>query len=247
MKFILIIALGLAGLSVAGNFRKTALVLQDRTRLTKADKEAEKAAARRVQNGLGGGRKTIPQEVLETRADLFKRLEVGLLVLTPNTPFNADDYLAERACAADAILIGVVNERRGHLTDDETFVFSNHQLSIERIIKNDTKIVLTPKTTIDVSRAGGEIFVQGHHVKAISQAAQPLEIGNRYLLFLTFLPEKNTFVANNLAFLIEGNGVTKLTDDAQAAQIGTGKGVDVFVNQVQEASTTRCMTEGSSQ
>jgi hypothetical protein len=121
------------------------------------DKKAEKEAARKIHKGLAGARKTIPEEVLETNGNILKRLEVGLPVLTPNHPFNPQAYLAERACAADAILIGTVTNQKSQITDDQTFVFSNYQVSIDTIIKNDSKIVFGPKTTVDVSRWGARL------------------------------------------------------------------------------------------
>jgi hypothetical protein len=246
MKKLLVLVIAMALLCV-GVYRTRALRIQSQVGTSKANKKAEREAAQRIHAGLGGARRTIPQEVLETGGDLFKRLEVGLLVLTPNTSFNARTYLAERACAADAILVGVVKNQKSQLTDDETFVFSNYQFSIQAIIKNDSKIALSPKTIIDVSRLGGDIVIRGHHVKAISQAAQPLEVGNRYLLFLTFLPEKNSFAANSLAFQIKGNSIAKLTDDVQAGMIGSGKDADTFISEVEDAAATQCLVEAADQ
>jgi len=246
MKTIVALAMALTLFGFASVYHKRRSAEQDKTKVARVDKKAERESARRVRTGLGGTRKTIPQEVLETQEDLYKRLDVGLVVLTPNKPFNAQDYLNERACAADLILVGVVNGKKGQLTDDETFVFSNYQVSIETIIKNASKIVLSPKGRIDVSRLGGEVAVQGYHVRAISQAAHPLEVGNRYLLFLTYLPETNSFVANNLAFLIEGNKIAKLTDDVQAGQVGNDKEVEAFIAEVKDAAISQCI-EGSGQ
>ncbi len=247
MKNILVFVIVLTLLSIAGVYRTKALRIQDQTTPTKVDKEAEKEAARKIHKGLGGARKTIPEEVLETRGDVVKRLEVGLPVLTPNRAFNAHTYLAERACAADAIFIGTVTDRKSQLTDDETFVISNYQVSIERLIKNDLKIALSSGTIVDVSRLGGEIQIHGYHVKAISLAAQPLEVGNCYLIFVTFLPEKNTFAANSLAFLLKGNGIVKLTADVQVGLVGSGQDADSFISEVQEAAATQCKADGSAQ
>jgi hypothetical protein len=245
MKHILIIVLVLAMLSIAGVYRTGALRIQKQATPIKVDKEAEKDAARKIHRGLGGARKTIPEEVLETKGNIFKRLEVGLLVLTPNNPFNAQTYLAERACAAEAIFIGTVTDQKSQLTDDQTFVFSNYQVSVDTIIKNDSKIVLSPKTTVDVSRLGGELKVHGYKVKAISQASQPLEVGCRYLLFVTFLPEKNTFAANSLAFLLKGNDIVRLTADVQAGLVGYGRDADTFISEVQAAAASECKSDGS--
>jgi len=244
--FILFIVLALLSIGV---YRTTRAVrMQTQNTPAKVNKEAEREAARRIRRGLGGQRKTIPDEVLQARGDIIKQLEVGLPVLVPNSsPFNAQTYLAERACAADAIFIGTVRDQKGQLTEDQTFVFSNYKIFVDTIIKNNGETGLSPLTTVEVSRLGGEIQIHGHRVKAISQAAQPLEVGNRYLLFVTFLPEKNNFASNNLAFLLRGKDIVRLTADVQSEALGRGKDADSFISDVQAAALSPCKPDGSAQ
>jgi hypothetical protein len=246
MKNILTFLIVLAVLSIAGVYRTRAVRIQNQTTSTKVNREAEREAARKIHRGLGGERKTIPEEVFQTKGDIVKRLELGLPVLTPNSvSFNAKTYLAERACAADAIFIGTVTDKKSQLTDDETFVFSNYHVYIDTVIKNDSGTALSPSTTIGISQMGGEIQVHGHRVKAISEAAQPMEVGNRYLLFVSFLPEKNTFASNNLAFILRGKDIIRLTTGGQSGLLGSGKDADTFISEVQAAAALPCKADGS--
>jgi hypothetical protein len=241
MKTILFIVLALFTLGV---YQGRTILIQNQNTPQKIDKKAEKEAARKILRGLGGGRKTIPAEVLETGGDVVKRLDVGLPVLTPNGgPFNLQTYLAGRACAADAIFIGSVKDKTSHLTDDETFVFSDYQIYVDTIIKNDQEVPLNTSTTVDVSRIGGELQIHGHLVKAISQAVRPLEVGSRYLLFVTFLPERNSFTANSLTFLLKGDEVVRVTDEVQPGVIGTGRSTDFLINEVKAAVASECKTD----
>jgi hypothetical protein len=204
----------------------------------------EREAARNIHRGLGGNRKTIPQELLETQGDLVKRLEIGLVVLTPNqTEPGGESYLLERACAADAIFIGSVRDKNSQLTDDKTFVFTDYGFVVDTILRNDSPFALTPETSVVLSRIGGEVQINGRKVQAVADAAQPFEIGGRYLVFVTYLPERNTFAANNLAFVLKGKDVIGLSDQPQSKSLLRNKDADSLINSVRTMSA-QCSEDG---
>src|ERR1041384_448878 len=227
-----------------GLYKASALRSQNRILQARPDKTSEREAARNIHRGLGGNRKTIPQELLETRGDLFKRLEIGLVVLTPNqTEPWGESYLLERACAADAIFIGTVRDKSSQLTEDKTFIFTDYGFVIDTILRNDSPFALTPETAVVLSRIGGEVQINGRKVQAVADAAQPFEIGGRYLVFVTYLPERNTFAANNLAFGLKGKNVGGLSEQPQSKSLLRNKDADSLINSVKTISA-QCSEDG---
>jgi hypothetical protein len=248
-KIVLALSIFLA-IGLVGAFRARAFRIQtSELPPPKVDKQAERSAARSIQRGLGDGHKKISVEVLEAKNSIEKRIEPGLPVLVPHGPaFNLETYLNNRTCAADVIVVGTVKTKKSQLTEDETFIFSNYRLDVGEVIKNGTTQPLQSNVgSFDVTRAGGEIDIQGHRVRAILEAAQPLEEGNSYLLFLTFLPEDKIFAANGLTYLLKDGEIAKLTTAALPKQLDSGNDASDFIREVRVAAAKPCQLEGGQQ
>ena len=145
--------------------------------------------------------------------DLGIVLLPGIPELSP-TGMPIKDFLADLSCGADAIVIGTVKDKASQLTDCGTFTFTDYELTVGEVLKDNINSHLEPEGSLTVTRPGGKILLNGHVITAIDRSAKPLIIGDRYLLFLRFLPKTNSYEAANFdsAFQIAGSELVAQTD-----------------------------------
>ena len=87
---------------------------------------------------------------------------------------------------SDAVVIGSLTEKHSLLTDHEKDVFTEYQISVSEVLKNDRGIQL-PRTIYFV-RPGGSISFEGHLIYHTFGEMKPLKTGRQYLLFLKRIP-----------------------------------------------------------
>jgi hypothetical protein len=108
---------------------------------------------------------------------------IGQQAFSSNSaPFNLRDYLREMARDSDAIVVGTVTTKASFLTADESFVFSDYDLNVEEILKDNSAQPIK-LTSLTVTRPGGTVTVGGRAIHATDESLEPLALGNRYLLF----------------------------------------------------------------
>jgi hypothetical protein len=84
---------------------------------------------------------------------------------------------------SDAVLVGEILEANTYLSEDKTGVYSEFQVRVEQVLKNDG--TLMPAGSIDIEREGGRVrFPSGKiHSYSIDKANMP-QIGAQHILFL---------------------------------------------------------------
>lgn len=208
----------------------------------------DKEHARKVYKGLGDGHRKLTDAASTGTGDISGGLEVGLPVLSPFAPpFNLREFLKTRACAVDVIVVGKVKSKSARLTEDETFVFTDYVLSVEDVLKNNDAEFINSGGDITVTRAGGVINLRGRKVTAEHQAVKLLEENQRYLLFLTFVPDKSAYVANDIGFLLQNNKIVKLTRAQAARELESGNDASAFIDEVRAATGEPCGEAGTQQ
>ncbi len=85
-----------------------------------------------------------------------------------------------------AVILGEITSSAAYLSEDKTSVYSEFELRIEAVFKNDPGQSLAPNSSIDVERYGGRVRLPSGKIfiSAIDNQDMPL-VGRRYLLFLT--------------------------------------------------------------
>jgi len=113
------------------------------------------------------------------------------------------------AYAADAIVIGAIKEKiTSQLTEDEGFLFSEYSVVVEDVIKDNPNASIELNSAISVVRPGGKVRLNGKVISAVVSNFDPFFDGDRYLLFLKYIPETQSYQAfTNASFLIEGEVV----------------------------------------
>lgn len=188
----------------------------------------------------------IPEIAAAAKGDLRIEKEIGLPTFTPNSnaTFDLKTFLSNRACDADAIVVGTVKGQTSSLTEDESFIYTVNELKVETVLKNNSTQAITPGEVISAIRSGGTIQINGRKIVAEFKGSQTLEPGNSYLLFLTFIPEKGTYVADNISYQLKNDKVVKLTKQQLEPALESGNNASSFISSVRTAIAVPCETVG---
>lgn len=175
------------------------------------------------------------------KGDVRIERELGLPSLTPASgPFDLQTFLAKRACDAKAIVIGNVVNGTSQLTEDGSFIYTTYEFRIENVLKNNPSQSIIEGQMVNILRTGGTLELNGRRVVAEDKAAKSLEAGERYLLFLSYLPEKTAYVADNLGYQIKREKTIKLTEQKLQQGLESGTDVQLFESYVREALSASC-------
>jgi hypothetical protein len=150
------------------------------------------------------------------------------------------DRLVTSVAQADAVVIGVVTDKTSQLNEAETFIFTDYAVNVVEVLKNNAASPISPNAVITVTRTGGVVQLEGHIVRAVDRTAKPLQVGDKYLLFLRHLPATGAYLASEgpNSFKLEGDTVMTLTEDPRYVGFQRGKDVVSFVNAVRSAIGT---------
>jgi hypothetical protein len=152
--------------------------------------------------------------------------EKGSEILTSSSYLTAHEYLSLLACHADAVVVGVVENKASQLTEDGTFLFTDYGFTPEEVLKSNLSDPLQVNLEITVTRTGGLAILNGHTVRAIDETQKPLRVGGRYLLFLRYIPATRAYrslgsTSGDDSFEMVNSSVNQVSD--QHAPLGSKK------------------------
>lgn len=178
-------------------------------------------------------------------------VEVGRFVedgILP-TSFNQADYLRGSSCKADAVVIAAVKGKASQLTEEGTFTFTDYQVTVEEVLKNNPAASVRAGSDITVTRAGGAVKLNNHTVVATDESEKSLETGGRYLLFLRFIPETGAYrslsnVVGDDSFQLRGDLIMQVS--GKPFPLGAKRATDAtaFMNEVRTAAKGSCGSQG---
>jgi sortase (surface protein transpeptidase) len=90
------------------------------------------------------------------------RQEVGVSIGEPSIPtvgtafpvtekLTGKEFLGNLSCSADAVVLGSVSSKTAHLTEDETFVYTEYEFSVKEVLKNNSASFIDGNT-IQITR-----------------------------------------------------------------------------------------------
>lgn len=137
---------------------------------------------------------------------------------------------------AAAIVIGTVLRGKAFVSSDRTYVYSDYQVRVDRVLKQDRSASLAVGEQVVVSRGGGTIhFLSGHVRNYINQEEGFPAIGSQYLFFLgkPNFPEHEYEQIIGSLYQLDGSEVHPLDDE----QIGAFDNMSqtVFLSRVEQA------------
>jgi len=87
---------------------------------------------------------------------------------------------------SSAVIIGKITDAQAHLSDDETTIYSEFTVRIEKVLKEDTRIQLTVGNSAIIERVGGRLRLPSGTIVIARRNHQDLpHVGKRYALFLS--------------------------------------------------------------
>jgi hypothetical protein len=85
---------------------------------------------------------------LRGRGDLLVTIGVGDKPQSASVaPFNLPEFLRKMTCDADAVLIGQVRDKVSQLTENREFIFTDYEVTVEEILKNNAESQSALKVT----------------------------------------------------------------------------------------------------
>ena len=132
------------------------------------------------------------------------------------------EMVRDLAARADAVVLGLVTDKVSQLTEDGDFIFTDYQLTVEQVLKNNEAGGLRPQSIITVTRPGGKVLLDGQVIEIRDRSFKSFALGGRYLLFLKRVPTTGAYRAVNYkaSFQIDNNKIETLTDAPDAQLVG---------------------------
>ena len=155
----------------------------------------------------------------------------------PPTPQGYPDwFLRIFAHEADAVVVGVVKSSSSALVEDGSFIFTDVQLEVQEVIKDNLGAPIPPNTEITVTRPGGTIRLKGKKVRAADVEFNTFQVKGRYLLFLTFIPDSGSYRAfSERSFQLLPRRVVKVTPKLALVLPQSYNDPQAFVDEVRAA------------
>jgi hypothetical protein len=144
--------------------------------------------------------------------------------------------LDKLAAEADAVVVGVVTGKASQLTENGSFIFTDYDMTVEEVLKDNRAAHVEPQTSLSVTRPGGKVALNGREVTAIDRSFKRLAIGGRYLLFLRYIPATGAYQPLNDkgSFEIDDNKVAALAEMPDAA-FRDEQDASAFINEIRMA------------
>jgi hypothetical protein len=129
-------------------------------------------------------------------------------------PTEPEAFFANIAKISDTVIRGKVINKASQITEDDSFIFTDYNIVITEVLKNNTKSLIDAGTQITVTRPGGRIVVNEVIVGINDHHVLPLPAGsNEVLLFLKLIPDTGTYQSARYdgSYEIVGNSLRPLT------------------------------------
>jgi hypothetical protein len=157
------------------------------------------------------------------------------------------NYLNGLTCNSDAVIIGTVDSKSSQLTEKGTYIFTDYELIVDKILKDNRTSSIQQNTKVVVTRGGGIVKLNGRILRVTSDTERPLRVGSQYLLFLKLLPDTGAYSAvpysGDSTFEIGDGKLTQVS--FQSLPLGAHSPTDAgkFLAEVQTATYQRCEGE----
>jgi hypothetical protein len=148
-----------------------------------------------------------------------------------------DPFLAAQSAA---VVIGTVLSSKAFVSKDHTYVYSDYQVRVDQVLKQDPSANLAVGRGIVVSRTGGTVhFPSGRIRNYLNQDAGYPAIHSRYLFFLVKpnFPEPEYEIFTGASYELR-NGKVHPLDDAQVGPFDD-MSETVFMERVEQAIATQ--------
>ena len=193
------------------------------------------------------GRKLSEISEIGKRKGNTKEITVSLGIPTIPTIGNQpiiteSEFFRDLSCKSDAIVMGSVINKSAHLTEDETFVYTEYEFLPESVLKNNSVSPIKINKSIEITRPGGLIKLDNQVIRVEDQLYSPLETKKQYLLFLKFIPSANGYTISDVKgdFLLEENSSKKLSRLGLPENIERRNDTQTLLTNVKNSALSNC-------
>jgi hypothetical protein len=140
---------------------------------------------------------------------------------------------------SQAVVIARVVDAKAHLSEDETFVYSEFTVKLDEVVKSDGDAGLAPHNAIAVLRMGGRVkFPSGHVTLQLIKGQNMPRLGWQYVLFLTRSGGHDDYQILT-GFELRGDSVFLLDAPAEGHPMYRYQGADreSFLNDLRSAAS----------
>jgi hypothetical protein len=137
---------------------------------------------------------------------VLERNVYGRMWFPSEQPDVPEEYFARFVQESDAIVRGRAIHKTSQITEDDAFLFTDYEVVVSEIFKNNAAAPIDIGRTITVTYVGGKIVVDNVIIKAGGNAVALLPVNAQdVLLFLKVVPLTEGYqLANNGAFELSG-------------------------------------------
>jgi hypothetical protein len=187
-------------------------------------------------------------EVGESSKNAGNTKEIRVIIGVPDTVTVGDEqvptisnFLKNLSCEADVIVIGSIKKATAHLTDDETFVYTKYEFSVQEVLKNNPIANIEINSNIQITRPGGLIKLNNQIIRAEDLSYETLQKNKEYLLFLRFVPSVKGYVVSSPKgdFILDNKSFKKLTKLESPEELAN-KNSQSLVNDIHNSILSGC-------
>lgn len=175
--------------------------------------------------------------------DVELRVGVPMGGSVPGMPKTTlQSFLNDVSCAADAIVVGTVLNKESQITEDGTFIFTDYEMRISKIVKDNSTAPIEHHGKILLTYPGGAIRINDRVIRAEDSSFHLLRLNEEYLLFLKFIPETGAYQVfeRKANFHVTEGRVIKLAEEGLSHQLKAPDRLKPLLREVRSALGKVC-------
>ena len=137
-------------------------------------------------------------------------------VADDSSQLTTSEFISHVACNSDAVVFGTVKSKTAHLTEDESWAYTEYEFLVKEILKNNLDSPIGQNSSIQITRPGGLVKIDNQIFRIKDSLFEQLKKNKEYLLFLSYVPETDGYMTASYSrgdFELVGNrffGISKL-------------------------------------
>ena len=183
------------------------------------------------------------KQAATSEGDITKEITFGN-IFSSGEPNSLPPFLNAITCDADAIVIGTPKSESSQFTENGSFIFTDYEVTVEQVLKDNATAPIQVGSNLIVTRPGGAIKLNGRNIRALIEDFKLFKTGERYVLFLRFIPTTSAYRAfGSGSFQLCNNKVITSGQVPQWGKINNLDNDQGFINDVRAAAATNCDTK----
>lgn len=175
--------------------------------------------------------------------------DIGVGILEPSSPgernsspVTASDFLKKLSCEADAIVVGSVKSKTAHMTEDETFIYTAYEFSVQDILKNNLASSIQVNNNIEITRPGGLIKLDDRRIRVTDYSYAPLQKNKEYLLFLRYVPSASGYIVSSREgdFILDNNSFKALGGKSPPEEVSGNNDSQSLLGSIRNSVSAGC-------